>query len=429
MKKKYKIFIILLFLGFLVLSPQNVLPAQANPGINVYFFYGDGCPHCAKEEEFLDKLEAENENIEIYRYEVWKDRNNAELLQKLSKSMDLDIRGVPLTVIGDRTVSGYYNKETSGVKILSIIKDFEDKGCADLEDPLLKMNRSAEQCVNFLEDCDESCDNDCGCKEDCGCTFNSLPSDKDVLESVHIPFVGDVNTKTVSLPILTFLIAATDGFNPCAMWVLLFLISLLLGMENKKRMWILGLAFIISSGAVYFLFLSAWLNLFLFLGFIFWIRFLIGIVALGSGGYHLYDAYKNRDGGCHVTKSEKRRAIFKKLRDLVAQKKFYLAVLGIVLLAAAVNLVELVCSAGLPAVYTQVLASAGLAKWQYYAYLIFYIFIFMLDDMLIFFIAMSTLEIKAISSKYTVWAQWVGGIVIFVIGLLLIFKPGWIMFG
>ena len=194
-------------------------------------------------------------------------------------------------------------------------------------------------------------------------------------------------------------------------------------------MWILGSAFIFSSGAVYFLFLSAWLNLFLFLGFIFWIRFLIGVVALGSGGYHLYDAYKNRDGGCHVTKSEKRRAIFKKLRALVVEKKFYIAILGIMLLAVAVNLVELVCSAGLPAVYTQVLASAGLAKWQYYAYLVFYIFIFMLDDMLIFFIAMRTLEIKAISSKYTSWAQWVGGIVMLIIGILLIFKPGWIMFG
>lgn len=409
MKNIYKIFIILLFLGFLA------IPAKANPGINVYFFYGDGCPHCTKEEGFLDKLEVENENVSVYRYEVWKNSNNAELLQKLSKSMNLQIRGVPLTVIGDRTVSGYYNEETTGAKILSIIKDFEDRGCEDFEDPLLKMSKSVDQCTHE--------------EKDCGCVFEDLPSDTEELGFVHIPFIGEVDVKTVSLPLLTFLIAATDGFNPCAMWVLLFLISLLLGMEDKKRMWILGLAFIVSSGAVYFLFLSAWLNLFLFLGFIFWIRFLIGIVALGSGGYHLYDAYKNRGGGCHVAKSEKRRAIFKKIRALVVEKKFFVAVLGIILLAAAVNLVELVCSAGLPAVYTQVLASAGLSKWQYYAYLIFYIFIFMLDDLLIFFIAMRTLEIKVISSKYTVWAQWVGGVVIFIIGLLLIFKPGWIMFG
>jgi glutaredoxin len=423
MKNVYKIFIILLFLSFFA------MPAQANPGINVYFFYGDGCPHCGKEEEFLDKLEIENKNIKIYRYEVWRNKENSELLQNLAKNMKLHVQGVPLTIIGDRTVSGYYNEDTTGAKILSIIKDFEDKGCVDLEDSLFKENRSAEQCMHVLEGCEEECDENCDCEDDCGCVFENLPSDTEILDSVHIPFLGEVNAKTVSLPILTLLIAATDGFNPCAMWVLLFLISLLLGMENKKRMWILGLAFIVSSGAVYFLFLSAWLNLFLFLGFIFWIRFLIGFVALGSGSYHLYDAYKNRGGGCHVTKSEKRQAIFKRLRALVAEKKFYLAVLGIVLLAAAVNLVELVCSAGLPAVYTQVLASAGLAKWQYYAYLIFYIFIFMLDDMLIFFIAMRTLEIKAISSKYTVWAQWVGGIVIFIIGLLLIFKPGWIMFG
>jgi len=106
------------------------------------------------------------------------------------------------------------------------------------------------------------------------------------------------------------------------MWVLLFLISLLLGMENKKRMWTLGIAFIAVSGAVYFLFLAAWLNLFLFLGFVTWIRAVVGLVALLSGGYHLYDYYRNRDGTCRVTDNEKRKKVFDKLRTIVMEKKF-----------------------------------------------------------------------------------------------------------
>ena len=424
--KKNLIFLIIIFL---FVFPFQLRAESGNKGINLYFFYGDGCPHCAKEEKFLDKLETENKNIKIYRYETWKNKENAKLLQELAREMNLEVHGVPLTIIGDRSVSGYYSDETSGKKILSIIKDYEEKGCAEENNIIAQENKSAEQCLDTLEKKGGTCDDGSVCSEDCGCQFKNLPSDNDIPESVQIPFIGNINLKTASLPVLTFFIAATDGFNPCAMWVLLFLISLLLGMKDRKRMWILGVAFIFSSGAVYFLFLSAWLNLFLFLGFIFWIRLIIGVVAFFSGAYHLYDAYKNRDGGCHVTKDPKRRALFQKIRKLVEEKKFYIAVLGIIVLAAVVNLVELVCSAGLPAVYTQVLALAHLPRWQYYLYLLFYIFIYMLDDIVVFIIAMTTLKMKGISSKYTTWAQWIGGIVMLIIGVLLIFKPGWIMFG
>ena len=103
-----------------------------------------------------------------------------------------------------------------------------------------------------------------------------------------------------------------DGFNPCAMWVLLFLISLLLGMENKKRMWILGSAFIVASASVYFLFMSAWLNLILFLGFVSWVKILIGFFALLGGIYSIKEFVFNKDSGCKVTGDETRQKIFEK---------------------------------------------------------------------------------------------------------------------
>jgi hypothetical protein len=193
-------------------------------------------------------------------------------------------------------------------------------------------------------------------------------------------------------------------------------------------MWILGSSFIIASGAVYFLFLAAWLNLFLFLGFVLWVRIVIGLVALGSGGLHIRSWWKNREG-CEIIEEEKRKKMFDKIRNIIAEKKFWLAVSGVVILAGAVNLVELVCSAGLPAVYTQVLALANLPTWQYYGYLFLYIFIFMFDDMLIFFIAMTTLRMKAIEAKFTKYSSLIGGVIMLIVGLLLLFKPGWLMFG
>jgi len=250
----------------------------------------------------------------------------------------------------------------------------------------------------------------------------------EVPDTLNLPFIGEFKTASVSLPILTVIIAALDGFNPCAMWVLLFLISLLLNMKDRKRMWILGSAFIITSAFVYFLFMVAWLNLLIFIGFLKWVRILIGLVALASAFYNLKKWYDNRPG-CPAAKNEKRRKVFEKIRNIVGRKQFWLALLGIVLLAFAVNLVEVLCSAGLPVVYTQILTLNDIPTSQYYLYLLLYIFIFLIDDLIIFIIAMVTLKAVGLTSKYTRASALIGGILMLIIGLLMIFRPEWLMFG
>jgi len=212
------------------------------------------------------------------------------------------------------------------------------------------------------------------------------------------------------------------------MWTLLFLISLLLGMKDRKRMWLLGTAFIGTSALVYFLFLSAWLNLFIFIGMVAWVRVGIALVALAAGAMNLRDYFQNQTG-CKVTGNEKRQRVFTKLREITVNKQFWVALGGIMLLAIAVNLVELICSAGLPAVYTQVLSLSNLPRWQYYLYLIFYVFIFMLDDLFIFFTAMLTLKAVGIESKYAIVSKLIGGILMIIIGMLLLFRPSLLMFG
>ena len=194
-------------------------------------------------------------------------------------------------------------------------------------------------------------------------------------------------------------------------------------------MWALGIAFIASSAFIYFLFLSAWLNLFLFLGFVVWVRVLIGLAALVAGGYYLKYYLVNKQGSCSIMGDAKRRKIFEKIRSIIQKRWFILALGGIILLAAAVNLVELICSAGLPAIYTKILSLSNLPAWQYYLYLLFYILIFMLDDLLVFFTAMITFRVTGIGGKYSRFSHLIGGILMLAIGLLLLFKPEWLMFG
>ncbi|KKR15121.1 MAG: hypothetical protein UT42_C0009G0013 [Candidatus Falkowbacteria bacterium GW2011_GWA2_39_24] len=184
-------------------------------------------------------------------------------------------------------------------------------------------------------------------------------------------------------------------------------------------MWLLGSAFIVTSAVVYFIFMAAWLNFILFIGLVFWVRLLIGLVALGGGLWSLKKFRENKDGGCEINEAGDRRRTLNKLKQAVYNQNFLLALVGIVALAFTVNLVELVCSAGLPAVYTQVLAMNNLPSWQYYGYLLGYIFFFMLDDLLVFFIAMTTLRLTGISTKYSRWSSLIGGILMIIIALWL----------
>lgn len=403
LKKIAVLFFLIISLFFI---GQNI-EAQINNSANVYFFWGEGCPHCEQEKLFLQKLEQEYSQVKIYDFEIYKNAENRQLLVDLGKKLNIDIRGVPFTLVGEKHFVGWYDEKSTGKAIEEAMQCVLRDGCQDLGQEILSIDHQHQE------------DGECDCEEE----KSPLP------QKLKIPLLGEIETKNFSLPILTIVIGALDGFNPCAMWVLLFLISLLLGMKDRKRMWILGTAFIVASASVYFLFMVAWLNFILFIGIVIWVRILIGLVALGGGGYSLREYFLNPQAGCKVTGTEKRKRIFEKLKNITHQKSFYLALGGIILLAFAVNLVELICSAGLPAVYTQVLALSSLAKWQYYLYILLYVFVFMLDDLFVFFVAMTTLQMTGITTKYSRYSRLIGGILMLIIGLLLIFKPAWLMFG
>jgi len=372
----------------------------------VYFFNGKGCPHCAEEEYFLKSLKAEYPNMVIMDFEVWYSQENQKLLQQAADKLGTKTGGVPFTVIGDQYMSGYSSQ--TGEEIKYNLNYCSKYYCEDVVGKIIGL--VADDTAQDIIKTDEK---------------NTSSS----TNKISLPVFGEINLKVVSLPVLTLMIGLVDGFNPCAMWTLIFLISLLLGIDDKRRRWILGSTFIIVSATVYYLFMTAWLNLFLFIGVIFWVRLLIGVVAISAGGYNLRDYFVNKNGACKVTKNEDRKKVFDKLKLIVQEKSFWLAFGGIILLAFAVNMVELICSAGFPAVYIQVLTLSELPAWQYYFYILGYVFFFMLDDMIIFFVAMATMHMTGLSGKYSRYSNLIGGLLMLTLGIILILKPELLMFG
>ncbi|OHA59843.1 MAG: hypothetical protein A2589_03345 [Candidatus Vogelbacteria bacterium RIFOXYD1_FULL_46_19] len=404
----------LVTLAFLfLLTPTNPALAEPSPTpsdtLNAYFFYGDGCPHCAKAEKFFEqKLLPEFPDLQIHHFEVYRNRKNSELLQQTATALGVQVGGVPFLVIGNEVIAGYapgFSDQLIRDRVLECYRltcPDDVAAIVGLEEPISPATTNPES-------------------ETTAATATS--------SLFNLPGWGQVDALTFSLPLLTVVLGTLDGFNPCALWALFFLISLLLGMKNRRRMWLLGSTFIVASAFVYFMFMAAWLNLILFLGLVMWVRLLIGLLALGGGAYSLKEYFFSPPGVCKVSGGTKRQQFFERLKQAVQENSLWLALGGIILLAFAVNLVELICSAGLPAVYTQVLALNNLTSWQYYSYILLYILFFMLDDLFVFIVAMITLELTGVTGKYAHVARLIGGVVMVAIGLLLIFKPEWLMFG
>ena len=395
--KKIK-YIFLFILSFLFILPS--INAEERKQVNVYLFHSNTCSHCKAEIEFLNEIQKEYENLKINLYEINDVKENKELMINIKEKLNIDSPMVPFTVIGDYYYIGYNDGVKDGIK--NLIEKY-----------------TSEEQYDVIKDIIDGKD------------VSNFKIKNGEINKISTVF-GEIDPAKVSLPILSVIIGAIDGFNPCAMWVLIFLITMLFNMENKKRMWALGITFLVTSALIYLVFMFVWLGVATkLLTTISWLKLLIGLVALIGAFINLKGFIKSivkKDAGCEVVDNSKRKKIISKIKKYTSEKSFILAMLGVMLLAISVNAIELACSAGLPVLFTNVLALNDVNFIEKCIYIFIYIFFFLIDDIIVFFVAMFTLNIKAISTKYTKYSHLIGGIIMLIIGILMIFKPEWLMF-
>lgn len=386
------ILIILLFIPLFIKAEEKE--------VNMYLFYGEECPHCHALLEFLEPFNENHPNVKLYKYEIWHDDDNRELYKEIHELLNDKSNSIPFLIIGNTTVTGFIEDQTPDTirNAVSFYSNIEYKDTVGIY-------------LGYVED-------------------NGKEEVKYEEKEITIPIIGKKNVKDVSILLSTIVIGLVDGFNPCAMWILIFLISMLLGLKDKKRRLALGMAFLLSSALVYFLFLVSWLNLAEFLDKITYVRIAIASIALIFGTVSVVRFIKalSKDDGCEVVDQKNRKRIITSIRKIVKEKSFTLALVGVVFLAASVNIIELLCSLGLPVMFSEILTINNVSNSSKIIYSLIYILFFLIDDIIIFAIAMRTLEIKAISNKYGKFAHLVGGIIMLIIGFLMIYKPEWLMF-
>lgn len=387
--------------------------AQEQP-VTVHLFWQEGCPHCEAARQALEPMAAANDAVALRprQLEV-SDADNA-LFLKLITLFEHNQVAVPFVVIGARSFLGYREDGSSDAQYRDAIDVCLRDGCLDAVDQIEALSAAITGRPATALDAQGS-----GLAPD---------QPQGVPDQFHIPLIGPVSTAGLSLRALTVVMAAIDGFNPCAMWVLVFLIGLLLGLKDMWRMWVLGFAFLAATGVMYFAVMAAWLNVVLYLSAIAWVRLVVAALAVGGGLYYLREYWTKPEGVCRVTDASRRSRIMTAFRTVVNDHPMPLAIVGIMGLAVLVNFIELLCSAGIPAVYTQMLALNDLPTATYYGYLLLYIVVFMLDDMAIFATAMLAVRAAGLTGSYARYSHLIGGGVLLVIGAVMALRPDLLAF-
>lgn len=391
MRFKFTIIVSLLLILFGV---TNV--SASDKQVNLYYFHAEGCPTCALETTYLEELTSKDTNLVLHKYEIAFDKENQKLSKDVGELLNQPINSTPTLIIGREVIVGF--KEGSTEKTIEDTITFvRDNNVRDVVGEMLGIVEPG-QGVDIINE-------------------NS---------KVNLPFFGEVDAKSVSLPLLAIVLGGLDGFNPCAMWVLLLLISMLFHLEEQWKKWFLGGLFLLTTAIMYFFFMLSWLNITILFGTLVYIRWLIGGLSIGGGIFNIR-RYTQMEPGCEIVDESKRLKIRDRLKAIYSQPVFALAAVGIVVLAVSVNLVELICSAGLPVLFTQILTLNDLSSTQHIMYLLLYLAMFMLDDVIVFVIAMKTAELTGISTKYARNAHLIGGILMILLGILMILKPAWLL--
>jgi hypothetical protein len=364
----------------IILSAQEAAKPTTDEGFEVHFFYLPGCSHCDEQEPFNKKLANTYPSIQFIYHDATNPQESDLLSEMLAQAEANDDPDFPVTIFRELVFAGWESAETTG-------KEIED---------------ALQECL--AGNCPE--------------TGSQEPKDE-----VTLPIIGKIIPSEYSLASLAIILGVVDGFNPCAMWVLVYLISLIATLRDRKRIWLIVGSFVFASGVLYFLFMTAWLNAFLLIGYFRPVTIVIGLLALGGGILHIKEFIETRGAiVCEVGDEESRKKTMSRMERVVFSPLTLGTVAGIIALAFVVNSIEFVCSAAIPAVFTHILSLSSLPTFQYYGYIALYVFFFMLDDLIIFGAAAFAMT-SNLGDRYLKYSRPVGGTIMIILGALLLFAP------
>ncbi|MBK8010303.1 MAG: hypothetical protein IPK13_03085 [Deltaproteobacteria bacterium] len=371
---------------------------RGEPRIPLYFFWTRECKHCQRARPFVEALPAELPWLDLHSYDLSQDPAARLLYARLAEAVGQPANSVPAVLFCKTMRVGFDRPESAG-------KMLRER----LEQCYQQQLRNAVDAVDAVE-ADPKVE-----QPALGASGSEQP--------LNLPLVGAMDPGSFSLPALTLVLAGLDAFNPCAFFVLLFLLSLLVHARSRARMVLIGGVFVFFSGAIYFVFMAAWLSLFLLLGELRFITMLAGVLAVVMGGLSMKDYFAFRRGPSLSIPESAKPGLFRRMRRLVGGEHLPALVAGTVALAVVANSYELLCTAGLPMVYTRTLTLHQLSRGTYYAYLMAYNLIYVSPLLVIVLAFAWKLGARKLEEREGRLLKLLSGTMMTGLGLLLLVYP------
>ena len=356
--------------------------------IHLYFFWSEKCPHCLKALPDVLAIDKEFDWLKLHSLQLVDKPENVQKYINMAALFGNDARSVPTFMFCGNLLSGYERMETTGQQLKSFL----------------------QACHRFVEQ--ENPDNS-----------TRFAAQQEGATSLELPFLGSISSDEYSLPILTVFIAGMDAFNPCAFFVLLFLLSMMVHSRSRRRMALIGGIFVFFSGAIYFLFMAAWLNLFIYLGELRVITLIAGAIAVLIALVNIKDYFWFKRGFSLSIADDEKPKLIDRIRQLLRLDSITTVIVATVILAVVANSYELLCTAGFPMVYTRILTLRSLPVESYYLYLLFYNLIYILPLLTIVAVFTIKLGSRKLSEQEGMVLKLLSGIMMLMLGGLLIVSP------
>ena len=363
-----------------------VTDAEGETRVPLYVFWSKTCPHCRAALGFLETLREQEPWIQINAFELAADRAHVARYVAMAAALGEEARSVPAFFVCGRMLTGFDDAEGVGAQLVGLARFCRQVAGSGRED---------------------------------GSAESAPPSP----EGIRVPLLGGLDPAAVSLPVFTLVLAGLDAFNPCAFFVLFFLLSLMVHARSRARMLLIGGTFVFFSGLVYFLFMAAWLNLFLVVGGAAVVTTVAGLVALLVGGLNVKDYFFFRRGPSLSIPDHAKPGLFARMRRLLAADRLGAMLIGTLVLALAANSYELLCTAGFPMVYTRVLTLHELSAPAYYGYLALYNLVYVLPLLAIVLIFTFTLGAKKLTERQGRILKLLSGLMMLGLGGVMLLSP------
>jgi thiol-disulfide isomerase/thioredoxin len=386
-------------------------PAQSGQPVTIYFFWGDGCPHCAAAEPFLADLAARYPNVVIRDYELWNHPENRDSLIKMAAKFGFEPTAVPTIFIGDRYWVGFA-EDTIGAEIAATVAACVQAGCPDAGRGVITPAATAVPTPVESPIAVEPA------------PAPSQPVEGAATGMLSFPIIGSVDLATQSLALSTALIAFVDGFNPCSLWVLGVLLALTLHTGSRKKVFIIGLVFLTVTSLVYALFIAGLFTMFSVIQFAPWIRVVIALLALFFAIVNIKDYFWYKEGISFTIADEKKPGLYRSMRRVLNASDSMPALIGAtIVMSAGASLVEFSCTAGFPVLWTNLLAAQGVTALTFVVLLGLYMVIYQIDEIAIFMAAVVSLRASKLEEKHGRILKLISGTLMLTLAIVMLVNP------